>query len=219
MQCFRLFSRIVTLLLLLAAASALHAQEGLSDAFARLHASGLTSNSVFGPSLVMADFNNDNHADGALLLREHNTFRIELHFRHHRAQSLSFAATVSTLALRALDVNQDGNPDLVVEDPFSRRWLFVWLNDGRGGFHSVSVDTYPGNIGSDYRGFVSPPPGRESDLLLGPGKMRSRNSPPFTHRQIRSLFRFGLTEMPGYTSASSEPVPNLVRGSPFLNSL
>jgi hypothetical protein len=207
------------LVLLIAAAGVLDAQEGLSVAFTRLTNCWIPANSLLGPSVATADFNNDTHADGALLIRERERFRIEVHFRSDRVTAISFASNLPALAMLALDVNGDGSPDLVVQDPFSRKRLFVWINDGHGGFLSTSADDYALNSSEDSRAFLPNRPASESAELLGPSKMRSRSTAAFASLQVATRYLFRPMEGSGCSAPSADPVPNLVRGSPPLTSL
>jgi hypothetical protein len=210
--------KIFTLILLFATAGVLDAQEGLSDAFARLRTCWTPTNTLLGPSVAAADFNHDQHADGALLVHDHKRFRIEIHLRSHRVSNISFASNLPALAMFALDVNRDGIPDLVIQDPFSRKRLFVWINDGHGGFHSALVDDYVWNSGVDSRSFVPPRPGTDLDEFLGPSKMRSRNASGFANHHVTTSRLSRLIRISRCSAASDDPVPNLVRGSPALSS-
>lgn len=214
MQLSRSLRKIIPCLLLLFSAGALNAQEGLSDAFARLQSCWFPANTLFGPSVVTADFNHDRHADGALLIRDRDRFRIELHFRSRRITALTFASSRAALSMLALDVNQDGSPDLVVQDPFSHQRLFVWINDGRGTFHPVPVDSFNYETGTHHR--ISPPsqPKPDSDWLLTPGKMRLRSTEAFAHLQIAACLLNKCLESAGQLAWSAKYAPNLVRGSP-----
>lgn len=200
-------------------AAALHAQDGLSDAFARVNSSCSLSSGPFGPSVVTADFNNDTFPDGAVLVRHRSAFRIEVHFRFQRVSQITFASNLKTLAMSAVDVNHDGAPDLVVEDPFSRHRLFVWLNDGYGSFRAARVDDYPARTEERLR-FVGTPTQRpESRALVAPGKMRIRQA---------SLASFRLPDSTQFARLNSNAnrhhtvfasAPNLLRGPPFPISL
>jgi hypothetical protein len=208
--------KALSVILLLAAAGVLNAQEGLSEAFARLDTCSTPANNLFGLSVATADFNHDQHADGALLIRKRQRFRIEVHLRPHRVSAFSFASNLPALAMFAFDVNGDGSPDLVVQDLFSRKRLFVWINDGQGGFHSVSADDYACSSSGGSSAFVPPRPVRDSDELLGPSKMRSRNTSAFANHQVALPYLSRLMETSRCSATSAEPVPNLVRGSPAL---
>ena len=98
--------------------------------------------------VAAADFDNDQRPDGAVLLsgepfKGRRVFRIRLHFTAGKDRDLTFQSNEASLAISALDVNQDGIPDLVVEQPLTRKRLMVWLNDGHGEFHQVRVEDFP----------------------------------------------------------------------------
>src|ERR1700722_19991368 len=135
--------RTFAIFLIAFATVALHAQSGLSDALERVNSSRNLPDQLFASSVVTADFNNDSHPDGAILMRSKSESRIEVHFRFQATSQITFASNLPALAISALDVNHDGSPDLVVEDPFSNHRLFVWLNDGYGAFRAARVDDFP----------------------------------------------------------------------------
>jgi hypothetical protein len=219
MQLIRSLFSVVAVLLLLAPASAVYAQDGLRDALARLKQCCPAVNTLFGPSLVTADFNQDRHADGALLIRERSGFRIELHFRDRRAAEISFPSSKPALVMLALDVNQDGDPDLVIQDTFSRQWLFLFLNDGHGDFHAASLKAIAPEVNEEYLRIAQRGPDSDSEALLGPSKMRCRNSADYCNTDLAALYLHRVMRIPGYSTASADPVPNLVRGSPIPDSL
>jgi hypothetical protein len=214
----RSLQKAFALILLLATAGVLNAQEGLSDTFARLKSLRIPANNLFGPSVAAADFNHDKHPDGALLIRQHKRFRIEVHIRSHRVTAISFASNLRALTMSAFDVNSDGSPDLVVQDLFSRKRLFVWINDGHGGFHSGSADDYTRNSSLDFRAFVPPGSGRDSAEFLGTTKMRSRHTSAFANHLSATQYVSRPVEISGRSAPSDHPAPNLVRGSPALSS-
>lgn len=131
------------------AAPMLCAQDGLRGALPRADRESLRDfNTGFGQSLAIADFDNDQKLDGAVLVNsgrvsDQNSFRIEFHLSGSHDKELSFETSETTLAITALDVNHDGAMDLIVEQPLTHRRLYVWLNDGRGGFHRVRVEEFP----------------------------------------------------------------------------
>src|SRR5581483_1477028 len=141
---FRSLIRVIVLLLVAAAVSRLYSQDGLRESLSLLNSAKDFSSELVGPPISTADFNSDTHLDGVLLLRDSNRFRIEVRFRFGRVSRIAFASKFSTLAISTFDVNNDGNPDVVVEEPFSHRRLFVWLNDGSGLFHAARAEDYPG---------------------------------------------------------------------------
>lgn len=213
MQGFRSLIRTIVLLAMVSAVAALHAQDGLSAALSRLNSCDLSS-AFLGPSIATADFNNDTYPDGAVLLRTENIFHIEVHFRFHQVSRITFASNLAALAISALDVNHDGTPDLVVEEPFSHRPLFIWLNDGYGSFHSAQVEDYPTADDNFGRGLAPPSRNPESLAVTIHGKLRiredSRSSCPLAPSA-------GMAHLMGRTACHSREFaysPNLLRGPP-----
>ncbi|MGA7245731.1 MAG: VCBS repeat-containing protein, partial [Terracidiphilus sp.] len=70
-------------------------------------------------------------------------FRIELHVTAGENNELTFESNETALTLSALDVNQDGAPDIIVEQAFTHKRLQVWLNDGHGLFRKVRSEDFP----------------------------------------------------------------------------
>ena len=66
--------------------------------------------------------------------------RIELYLSAGENRDLVFAANDPALTISAQDVNQDGIPDLIVEQAFTHKRIQVWLNDGHGKFRRVRVE-------------------------------------------------------------------------------
>ncbi len=125
----------------------LKAQDGLSGALS----SGMKSaDALSRPSaqLAAADFDNDQKPDGAVLVEDgflngKRAFRIELHVTASIDNAIRFSSTEGGLELSALDVNRDGEPDIVVEKTFTHERLQVYLNDGHGSFYSARAEDFP----------------------------------------------------------------------------
>jgi hypothetical protein len=215
MSGLRSLFRTAALFAMVFVVAALHAQDGLSDAVAHLSPFCDSLTALVGSSIATADFNHDTYPDGAVLFRSNNTFHIEVHFRFRHVSEITFDSTVPSLALSAIDVNHDGNPDLVVEEPFSRQRLFVWLNDGRGRFHRAHVDDFPsGSDDTDLRLSLrsESPDGR---ALAVPGKSRIRTVPSGLYG---IPVAFNLAEpAPKEIAPSSHfsSAPSLLRGPPL----
>lgn len=213
MRQFRSLIRTVVLLAVVSAVSALHAQDGLSAALSCLN-SWDPSSALLGPSIATADFNNDTHPDGAVLLHSDNTFRIEVHFRYQQVSRITFASNLSALAISALDVDHDGTPDLVVEEPFSHQPLFIWLNDGYGSFHSVHVEDYP-RVDEDSCRDLAPPSRSPLSLTIAiPGKLRFRQSSPSLCRLAAAAGVAQFMRRTDFEGLEFPHSPNLLRGPP-----
>ncbi len=141
-------SIIGTLLsLLVLCLPAVRAQDGLRGALSR-HAEILSCAPGSGQDLAIADFDNDEKPDGAILsqagvLNEQGLFRIELHLSADKNFAITFSTAEPGLAISALDVNGDGAPDIVVEKAFTRQRVLVYLNDGHGAFRQARSEDYP----------------------------------------------------------------------------
>ena len=129
-------------------APSLCAQDGLGGALSRLGSAGSLLKEPFEQRLAAEDFDNDQKPDGALLLNTgqfqgQKTFRIELHVTARNNSELSFESNETALAITSSDVNQDGAPDIVIEQSFTHKRLHVWLNDGHGSFHKTCLGDFP----------------------------------------------------------------------------
>jgi hypothetical protein len=138
--------RFVLALLALSAPS-LWAQDGLGGALSVLGITDKLLHDQFSQKLVAADFDKDEKPDGAVLLdagrhRGLRSFRIELHVTSHDNTALTFDSNETLLGIVALDVNQDGAPDIVVEETLTHKRLHIWLNDGHGAFKKARVEDY-----------------------------------------------------------------------------
>jgi hypothetical protein len=96
----------------------------------------------------VADFDNDHKPDGAVLLNSvpfhsRNSFRIEVHLSASNNAELAFESSESALSITAWDINKDGATDVILEQPLTHRRLYVWLGDGRGGFHKGRIEDFP----------------------------------------------------------------------------
>jgi hypothetical protein len=212
-------NRIFAFLAILIAATALHAQDGWRDAALRLQSSHSRIGGPFGPSLVAADFNHDDHTDGAVLLRDGSSIQIEVHLRSHLIRRLSFKSNLANLAISARDVNQDGSLDLIIENPFRHRPLFVWLNDGSGKFYAGSITDYPPARDGNYNEVTGPLPTREYSALIKSNGVRIRLIAGRPDQQISVPSLIGFMGRAAQITDLAHISPNLVRGSPVLHSL
>ena len=129
-------------------ASSAGAQDGLSGAVSEAARTGKLIPDFLGIKIATADFDNDQRPDGAVLVdggpfNGRRVFRIRLHLTARPDRDLTFQSNETSLTISALDVNQDGIPDLVVEQFFTHKRLQVWLNDGHGRFRQVRVEDFP----------------------------------------------------------------------------
>jgi hypothetical protein len=216
---FRSLPKTLALVAITLSASALHAQDGLSDAMACAKYASNTGSTFLGPSLATADFNNDHHPDGALLLRDRNSFRIEVHFRFHQVSEITFASSLPQLAISAVDVNRDGSPDLVVEDPFSLRRVFIWINDGHGAFHSASVDDFQADEDESCPFVATPCHGPQCPAIDTPGKMRSPGTSSEWRRMPAATSDFQFVAALDRAIPTWDTKPNPLRGPPLRASL
>lgn len=173
------FFRLILALLVLAAPS-LRAQDGLRGALSKMGAASNLPRISFGQILAAADFDNDQKPDGALLLNVgeidgQRLFRIELHVSAIGNQNLTFVSKDTELAISALDVNQDGMPDLIVEHAFTHKRLQVWLNDGHGRFRRARVEDFPQT--TDTRcSWRSPSGGQDCVIASLPSRSQSHSA-------------------------------------------
>jgi len=175
-----LYLRLVLAALVLAVPS-LRAQDGLGGALSRLDATGRLLHEPFEQRLVAADFDNDKKPDGAVLLdagqfQGHKTFRIELHVTAGNDTEFSFESSEPALAISTSDVNQDGAPDIIVEQAFTHKRLHVWLNDGHGSFNKARVEDFPSTGRDGPYQFKAPSLGQDSPALCLPSKLSSEHS-------------------------------------------
>jgi len=146
----RFFTIKFVLFVMVAFASpSLWAHDGLKAALLRMnHASPRTFSTPFLQTLAIADFDNDYKLDAAVLvdsgrILDQNSFRIEFHLSGSSNTELYFESTETALSITALDVNHDGATDVVIEQSFTHKRLYVWLNDGHGGFHKGQIEDFP----------------------------------------------------------------------------
>lgn len=212
-------NRIFALFAILIAATALHAQDGWRDAVLRLQPFPGRTGGLLVPPMVTADFNHDGHPDGAVMLRNGSSIQIEVHFRSHQIRRLFFNSSLANLAISVRDVNEDGSPDLVVEEPVWRQPVFAWLNDGTGKFRAASIPDYPPLRETDHPAVTSPLPANESIALTEASNVRIRHTVGYLQREtsIPSLTCFRGPTVRVLDLANT--TPNLVRGSPVLHSL
>lgn len=137
--------------LLLVAAPVMHAQDGVEGALARINPTPSVRNplgSLFNPTLAIADFDNDNKLDGAVLTESASSpgsgsFEIEFHFTALSNRNIRLWLPESDITVSAIDVDHDGDVDIVIEQSLTHKGLQVWLNDGHGNFQKGRIEDFP----------------------------------------------------------------------------
>ena len=134
--------RLIAALIALAGASAC-AQDVVREA-----PSHATFTAPLTSNFVVADFDNDQKADAAVLFRslgssKSGTYRVELHLTHHPDAVIDFDSAEFGHDISARDIDHDNDTDLVVERLLTEQGVRVWLNDGHGGFTEGDVRDYP----------------------------------------------------------------------------
>jgi len=203
----------------------LWAQDGLDGAVSRLGTTKGFLHQPFEQRLAAADFDNDQKPDGAVLVdagqfRGQKTFRIELHVTAGNNSDLTFESNDFAPAISALDVNQDGAPDIVVEEAFTHKRLYVWLNDGHGNFREARTEDFPSTGRDGPYQFKAPSLAQDCPAVYLPSKLGSELSiasaavPSFGSlaggRQIRPV-------APAFQTQADAPNPT--RGPPSFLSL
>jgi len=165
----------VVLAALAPAAPSLWAQDGLGGALSRLGTTRSFLHEPYEQRVAAADFDNDQKPDGAVLFDTglfggQKTFRIELHVTATNNSDLIFESSEPALAISTLDINQDGAPDIVIEQPITHKRLHVWLNDGHGSFKRARIEDFPSpNSDRPYR-LGAPSLEQENPALCLPSK-------------------------------------------------
>ena len=93
---------------------------------------------------IVADLNNDQRPDTIALMSlgrqsGQNIFSVRVCDSGRTVSQLTFESNERSIIVSAIDVNQDGSPDIVVEQRYTQKRIQVWLNDGHGGFHKAKI--------------------------------------------------------------------------------
>ncbi len=132
------------------------AQDGLQGALSRV---GIPT--PLARSLAIADFDGDQQPDGAVLFEsgwrhDQTRIRIELHLSGGANTELMLESPERGLSVAARDMNNDGFPDVVVEQAVSGKRVGVWLNDGHGRFGNRVPAEFPSPATSPCRRLLAP---------------------------------------------------------------
>ena len=202
-------------ILLVLAAPSLWAQDGLPGAVSQTNLAA-----PFDRSLAVADFDNDQKPDGAVLVGSGGiypaSFRIELHLTAHENTELAFESSQTALELVALDIDHDGDTDVIVQQAFTHQRLSVWINDGHGTFHEGRLQDFP-SVALVIPQSLSAPADQPEVAALGLPSQRGfeiailtlplLSRPPTTNR-----FR---TSSPAFSAASYAVAANSSRAPPL----
>jgi hypothetical protein len=93
----------------------------------------------FGWATALGDFNGDGRPDVVVAHRLGRTpggygYRLHVAVSDDVSREVAFQSSYSAINVRAMDIDDDRDPDLVVEAVPSGPVVGVWINDGRGRF-------------------------------------------------------------------------------------
>src|SRR5215813_1043552 len=188
-------------ILLVLAAPNLWAQDGLPGAVSQTNLAA-----PFDRSLAVADFDNDQKPDGAVLVGSGGiypaNFRIELHLTAHENTELAFESNQTALELVAMDIDHDGDTDVIVQQAFTHERLSVWINDGHGTFHEGRVQDFP-SVALATPQSLTVPTDQPEVAILGPPSQRGfkiaiQSLPLFARPPSTDRFRASL---PAFSAA------------------
>ena len=109
----------------------------------RIHAKGLPTRILRStPRDVVSDFDGDRNPDESRLSSSGFEKTIDVRFGNLRRSQLHFTSQVSDRgSLYAIDIDHDGDVDLVWVARSQQRNDVVWLNDGKGNFQAAKDDS------------------------------------------------------------------------------
>lgn len=209
----------IVLFLAALCAPALQAQDGLRGVFDH---STRASQALrdFPTQIAAADFDHDQAPDGAILLETgllngQRSFRIEVHLTQAANSAITFSSGESGLAISALDVNQDGAPDIVIEKAFTGQRLQVFLNDGHGVFRKARAEDYPSPDPSalKWRSKSNPFPPASLLLMSRAPEMACLERISILARTASGRFQFWPEAI---LAQSAAPAPSSSRAPPFI---
>lgn len=150
----RFLSALLLPTLLLVIAPGVRAQDGFRGALEKINRTAPLAHpfaTLSVPTLAIADLDGDDKPDGAILLESEGShgqgyFEVELHFTGHRNANLKFQSLEPAVTVKALDINHDGDVDLIIEQSWTHRRLQVWINDGHGNFEKGRMEDFPSGL-------------------------------------------------------------------------
>jgi len=211
----------VTSMLLLGSQVVL-AQDGLKGALTQANRTASFRqpfSPILGPSLAVADFDNDKKPDGAVLLDSdfvgpQGSHQIELHFTSRPNVDLTFQSAETNLSIYGIDIDQDGDLDLVVEQSITHERLQLWLNNGHGEFEKGRIADFPSasaptgqqiTTGEEVNiPAISLPPQRLVETMLKVCHVAGR---PPSSREFAFLATTAFTDSSAFPSAASRAPP------------
>jgi hypothetical protein len=174
-----------------------------------------------GGKLAAADFDKDQLADGAVLIRtnpfnSNDVYGVEIHLSNRPNVKIAFISSGGAVGVSARDIDHDNDDDLVLEQCFTAEIVRVWLNDGNGGFSEGRPADYPG-LDNDCPVNVRGPGQLPKPLaVLSPNHRLDEIAPSFARSAILPLpqceFVSVLTEQVHTSSQKLASVP--VRAPP-----
>src|ERR1700739_1706947 len=179
------------------------------------------SSGRFGQRFIVADFNNEQKPDSITLmgLGQHggqNVFSVRVCDSGRTVSLLTFESDETSIIVTAIDVNQDGSPDIIVEQPYTQKRIQIWLNDGHGGFQKANVADFanpdtraPRTVAASSKGRHHSPP--RAHLRRGKKLSIQRAKLPPTCRYCRSRYH----RSPTMRVQKDLGGPNLSRAPPI----
>ena len=205
--------QILLLIAALCVSPFLFAQDGVKGALFQTSLGTSLSRSV-----AVADLDGDNEPDGAILINSqrvgaHTDIKIELHFSGRSNTELNFESTGQAFVVRAWDIDHDGANDLVVEDAFTHKPLYVWINEGHGDFHQGNLQDFPLLAFGAENQLQSPSSHPECLFCLPPQggfeisvlTLHLLGRPPSTHTILPIPFQFSATSLAGASQSTRAP--------------
>lgn len=214
MKARSIFGRLVLAALFVVLAPFVRAQDGAQGALSRL-----SFTAPLDGTLAIADLDGDHKPDGAILLKSNwlgprHNLSIQLHFTDRPNTELTFESNSQALTVRAWDIDQDGDIDLVVEETFSHKPISVWINEGHGDFHEGRIQDYP-SLATTGSTQIQAPPDQQDHPALSLSSQRGFEKtvltnallarPPSNNNSLLFLITSGVASHPDAPNSSRAP--------------